>query len=175
MLVCNLSVIVTCEVNDLEEFVTICLYRLSTACHYWMLPLGRTRFREKILSRASDRLTWNFARMQRATIRNMGLTIYMKNFRLPDRFVNRSRFTAQDFLSGRNANGTVKEAPIFAEWILKICRVRYYELSPSACVQNFVHVRHSRDLKLFSEISLAPVEAFNNLSLIHIWRCRRRG
>ena len=53
------------------------------------------------------------------------------------------------------------EAPIFGG-ILKICRDRYYELSPSACVQNFGSIGHLRDLELFSEISLAPVEVFNN-------------
>ena len=66
-------------------------------------------------------------------------------------------FTAQDFLRAimpwAARQMEVKEAPIFAGWILKICRVRY-ELSPSACVQNFVSIRHSRDLKLFPKSHL---------------------
>ena len=45
---------------------------------------------------------------------------------------------------------------------IKIRRVRYYELSPSACVQNFWSIGHSRDLELFFGNLVGPGKAINN-------------
>jgi len=66
-----LNVTVTCELNDLEEFVITYLYcRLSNACH-WMLPLGPRRFRKSYVTCANHRLAQNYVYMQRVTMHNI--------------------------------------------------------------------------------------------------------